>query len=84
MRNSRPLAPINETRSSVAGDHLAVAAWGSALIVALLVLIAVIPLLPPLTLHVAIRIALITIGIAFGVLAILFHLTPPKRSKDGF
>jgi hypothetical protein len=75
---------MNATRSSVAVNHLAIAAWGSALIVVALVLIAVIPLLPTVTLNTAVRIVVITVAGAFGALAILFHLMPPKRSKDGF
>jgi VIT1/CCC1 family predicted Fe2+/Mn2+ transporter len=79
------MPPINATRSSVAvRHHLAVAGWGTGLTVAALTFVAVIPLLPTVTLHNAIRIAVITVAVAFAILATLLHLTPPKRSKDGF
>lgn len=74
----------NPLRSSVAVNHLAIAGWGSALIIVALGLIAIVPVLPPVTLHTAVRIVVITVCIAFAVLLVLFHLLPAPRSKDGF
>ena len=77
-----PMPPIRLRSRQV--NHVAIAGWGTLLTFVALGLIAAIPVLPTVTLHKAMTVLVGTFGVAFAILAILFALMPPTRSKDGF